>query len=470
MMADEVYRLNKKKQINIENKRLTIILCFFGLIIFSLISLLINNLVALTWISFIQLLFGIFLLKYKNGSIFSFSVIFYVLCYLFHCSYYWLLLTQNYMAGNLWVFRTLSTEVQVETLKICIMFFSFFPLGSLLIFRRNNRTHKLFMSFETCANVGNIIMAICIIPRSYVDIQYLMMYLAGGYKNSFNVQFNNYFIVLADLFYLGASLSILGYQRSRAKAKGVLFITVLMVVLGMLSGRRMVKVTYLIVILYLYFKYNSAKSINKTKIVMFAVMAYVFLVIIGTIGDVRTTGELSFNIVMKYLGENFSYKLLVDQLGEFGYAAYSLGACVEYFASETMGYGVNYLTAWLQVLPNIGGIITGLSDELSFVLQLPSVYQKALGGSIIGELYYNFGVFLAIPSFLLGGILTKVTVDLDDSIDNGYISQKGMLSILLFSPTLMWIRSTFNEFPRAVVWYFIIVYMLKIFLRSKNEY
>ena len=432
--------------------------------IFIIISFVDHSLSNLTILSMFVFVWGVRVITKRNDSFLNIVNIFYILCFIFHCSYFILIISNN-VRGNAHVFITLPDQIQINTLKYCIAFFALFPLGTLFSKEKTiDKETQPFLSVEQCSKIGITLMTIALFPRLYVDITTFNAYLQGGYIGVYRVYINNYIMLLANMFYLGSVLSIYGYKKNKSKATMVLVFTMILIFISMMSGRRGTKVAYLVIILYMYFKCVDRKKTNILLTLRNVFIGYTILVIIATFGDTRETGTFTLSNFLSLFVKNFTYELIFDQFGEFGYAAYTLGATIEHIPTQNYGYGLNYIFSWIEILPNIGGFLTGFSDKMSFVFKLPSQYQQALGGSMLGELFYNFGYFSVILAIPLGNIINNISFRIDCAIKNDGLSSVDIICILTAIPMMLWVRSVFNEFPRSIIWFYLIIYAIKSFL------
>ena len=453
---------SKSNQTNIF---LNVFVMFFDFIA----CLLSNNIYFLTLQSLFLVIVGFLTLKKKTKSWFSLPAVFLLLTYFFHCSYFILIISNN-VTGNAHIFITLSDSSQIKVIKYCIMFIVFFVIGCCFFnnSKRALRKEKCFLTLKQCEKIGCTLMLLSFPFRIYVDVMMIKAYLLSGYHDTFDVYISNYIVVLANLFYAGSLLAIIGLHKQK-KVRTILVIFIAVLLFGMVSGRRGIKVVYLVATLFVYFNYVDTKKKTFSTIAKYGILAYIVLAAVATFGDVRETGIFSIAVFLECFLKNVTYKLLLTQMGEFGYAAYTLGASIEHFSMSGYGYGLNYFASWLQIFPNVGGLLTGFSDKLSFVLKLPDVYQRALGGSMLGELFYNFGWLSFTPMLILGNVVMRLSESLKNSVKNDGLSYKGLLCILVLSPLILWIRSSFNEFPRAVVWYFIIIYLLRLYFKEHRK-
>ena len=220
--------VDKCSNLNEGNSSLYQIGYFVSFSILIILTNLNNNLNSLTAINIIIYFIGLFLLNKKNAGFFNIVTIFYTLCYLFHCSYFILIATNN-VCGNAHVFLTLPNKIQIDTLKYCNYFFSLFPCGCLFAKEKakSNNCKRIFLNIEQCGKIGIALMIVSIIPRLYVDISMFVAYLNYGYLGIYRVYINNYIVLFANLFYLGTILAIYGNRKEKNKATTILIVSML---------------------------------------------------------------------------------------------------------------------------------------------------------------------------------------------------------------------------------------------------
>ena len=118
-----------------------------------------------------------------------------------------------------------------------------------------------------------------------------------------------------------------------------------------------------------------------------------------------------------------------------------------------------------MLLPNIGGWLDEVNKGTDFIYMLPSDSQLALGGSYLGELYYNFGTYGKYFTIIIGYLLGLLSRAMDRGIKyrmNFWV----IISILAISPTLLWVRGVFSYFVRTCVYLSILIYII---LRSQKN-
>ena len=445
------------------------VVSLFFAFFFILQSYNLSGLVELTAISAVSFLFWVFLLIKKRGMI-DVAVIFYILCYIFHSSYFLLIATDN-VCGNAYLFIALPDDLQIRTLKYCNYFFNLFPIGSLIVNNKNcYKEGGAFLTIEQCGRLGITLMIITILPRLYVDVSRIYAFLLYGYKGTRALIVNNYIIMLANVFYVGVILALYGCKTTKNnKATFILLVSVLVVFLSMVSGARGTSVAYLVVVLYVYYKCRNVMITSTFSLLRYFVVFYFLLAVIATFGDARESGLISISNYIELFVRNATYKLFIDQLGELGFAAYTLAGSIDFFPNQGFGYGSNYILSWFAVFPNIGDALTGFYEKMSFVVKLPKQYQGILGGSVLGEFFYNFGYFSLIIYPLFGYVVTSISNCVNNAMKGSYLTSKELISILTIMPMLLWIRSCFNEFPRTIVWPLLFVWLVNELFHKKKQ-
>lgn len=455
------YYLNSEAEISLGYVVSVIVGCCILAISYSL-----QDLTDLTMVSVGSFLFWTILLIKKRGVI-DIAVIFYVLCYLFHCSYFFLIATDN-VCGNAHLFITLPENIQIDTLKYCNYFFTLFPMGSLLV--ANSVVYKEgkpFLTIEQCGKVGVAMIIVTLLPRLYVDISKVYAFMLYGYKGTRALVINNYIIVFANMFYVGIILAIYGFRSAKRTQILLLLISFFVILFSMISGARGTAISYLVVILFTYCKSIDMGRNSLFAILRYAVVGYFILALIATFGDARDVGASSISTVLDLFAKNITYKLFLDQLGEFGFTAYTLAASIDFFPKNGFGNGSNYFLSWFAVSPNIGDFLTGFYEKMAFAVKLPRKYQGILGGSVLGEFFYNFG-YISLAIFpLFGCFIAKISNCVSDAMKSNWLTSKNLLFILALMPMTLWVRSYFTEFPRTVVWSFLFVMATKEFLYKK---
>ncbi len=229
-------------------------------------------------------------------------------------------------------------------------------------------------------------MAVCFLPRIYVDAVWFRAYQSGGYLATFNTNLSGIIQTVSDGFYTGAVFFLLGYKEKKKLCTAVLILVMFYSAAAMSSGRRQEKVGHILVILFIYFRYVRQKTKRKTLFYYLALacMMYFALVTLASFGDMRLTGGFTLSNFSYYFIQNLTLKMLLDQMMEFGMAGLTLAMSFKAFPLlHPFELGKTYLFSWVTVFPRVGGFLTQLMDSLGFVQYIQKRWMYGLGASCI---------------------------------------------------------------------------------------
>lgn len=445
----------KKRDFHITHSVLFVLFSLM-LIIFSFCLVKTGN--TIYAISIIAFCGSFFFLKNTGSKILSFPVFMLVLIFVFHCSYYVLWLFQ-YKIPDV-VVGYISDEMWIEACKFSIVFMLVYSFGI-----GTSRKKKNFVlcsrsiSNKRIRRVGVMMTWFFLLPRVFVDISLLAAFLRGGYASTFSAVTSGIMEVLAEGFYFGIIFSIVGYRDNHTICRRLLLFATLVSIIGMLSGRRLEKVVFLITIALIYFKFvnRSRATGNSLRKIGIILACYIFVAFVMTLTDFRSGAIFSVGTFMNLFLRNVTYKMILEIMVEFGYTSYTLAATIATFPNTGTGFGLNYVTSLVQIIPNIGGIYSSLIKDMCFVNMIPSTYQYWLGGSLLGELFYNFGYFSIPLMFVLGRLTGDISHNVESALCENCFSIMDIASIILIPLFFIWVRGDFTYIPRPLVWYVIII-------------
>ena len=202
----------------------------------------------------------------------------------------------------------------------------------------------------------------------------------------------------------------------------------------------------MLVVLSLVAFYNNVFKFSRWKIVLLTVFAYLGVVVLNTVADVRMQG-------MQIFGSSFLNNLggfaLLDILQEMGSSIYTPYLCVLQRGNEYQtAWGRTYIYSLITIMPNLNGVFTEYINASSFVKALDGV---ALGGSFIGETFFNFGYLGIIVTFLIGIVVYKLDLWFKLSVIKGNAINIAFC-IPIICTCLWWVRDASNGFVREIVW------------------
>ena len=125
------------------------------------------------------------------------------------------------------------------------------------------------------------------------------------------------------------------------------------------------------------------------------------------------------------------------------------------------GYGVGYASGFLNIFPNVNGFIDSYRDSMVYVSNFPVQYQQYMGGSYIGELYFNFGYFSVIFAILIG-IFIGFICNMVSNKNNYDKSLSYIICLIIYTNMLWWIRDYFSGMIREIIWSAIIIIILNV--------
>ncbi len=311
---------------------------------------------------------------------------------------------------------------------------------------------------------GKILVLIGVIPRLYIDILSLVGARANGYEGVYSIYFPQ--AIQSIAFFFDAGLFFLLYaQMDRRKQKFYLVAVIVYKCIMMSTGARQDKVAFLLVWLYVYF--FIINKITVKKLALLVVVCIAGFMFVSAIGTIRVNDTVSLSQTLSLLQSGTMNNVIGGALGEFGSAFDTLEVAIKYTPSEIpFGWGKSYVAGLLSIIPLLVNQIPSLAKAVIFVNQLPKHVTFALGGSFLGELFYNFSWFGIIGSSVVGAFITKLhngIVD-DSSCDIFY---KAWYSILA-TAMILFVRGYFTDMMQKLVWTYIAIYIIRMYLAKRE--
>ncbi len=311
---------------------------------------------------------------------------------------------------------------------------------------------------------GKILVLIGVIPRLYIDILSLVGARANGYEGVYSIYFPQ--AIQSIAFFFDAGLFFLLYaQTDRRKQKFYLVAVIVYKCIMMSTGARQDKVAFLLVWLYVYF--FIINKITVKKLALLVVVCIAGFMFVSAIGTIRVNDTVSLSQTLSLLQSGTMNNVIGGALGEFGSAFDTLEVAIKYTPSEIpFGWGKSYVAGLLSIIPLLVNQIPSLAKAVIFVNQLPKHVTFALGGSFLGELFYNFSWFGIIGSSVVGAFITKLhngIVD-DSSCDIFY---KAWYSILA-TAMILFVRGYFTDMMQKLVWTYIAIYIIRMYLAKRK--
>lgn len=312
---------------------------------------------------------------------------------------------------------------------------------------------------------GIVLICIGILPRLYIDILSLIGANANGYEGVYSIYFPQAIQSLA--FFFDAGLFFLLFGKKNTKYASLLFWgTILYKCLVMTSGGRQEKVAFLLIWIYVY--YFVINKISVKKIFFLGIFCVAGFWFVSAIGIVRTENTTGISQTIELLQSGTMNNVFGSALGEFGSAFVTLEVAYKYVPLKiSYGYGRTFLAGCLSVVPLLIKRIPWLSETVIFLTQLPKNITFAMGGSYLGELYYNFSWFGILGSAVLGAFIIK--------LHNGIVNNKKSNDLykawcaILSTAMMLYVRGYFTDMMQKLVWTYLGIYLIYLYMVKKSS-
>lgn len=290
-------------------------------------------------------------------------------------------------------------------------------------------------------------------------VQAIKVFTNGVYEDSFDAVGDGSGITsfFSNFAYAGVACLITYYSREKnSKVKAKLLWLVAAVILFaniMFTGGRGTKLLMFIA-LSLVAYYNKLFELSLGRVIFLIVLGYLAIVTLNTIADVRSVGMAQFfSVFMK----NLQGRSLLELIQETGGTIYTPYLCfVQKGSVYNTAFGGTYLASLIAILPNINGVFTNIINNASFVKSLEG---SALGGSFIGEAYFNFGYFGIFVMIIIGIFICKSDEAFRNSLFNGKVTTLALLLPVVCS-IMWWTRDASTAFVRLFIWGYIIIFVI----------
>lgn len=409
----------------------------------------------------------------------SFFTIFLVLLYFFHFGQlFCMAIVDDSMFSVANMFRTQMGDINItnKTIMVSAMSINGVFLGGLFSHKFPNEIYSDrtideefdSLSFKICFQFAKVAFWISLPLRLYIDMRQFIGAVVAGYSATADFTVSGIVSCIAGFWYVSVALLAICIQNKKTRKivtnifLGYMFITML---IGA-RGHQLVNIIGIILVLY----YANETKIKLSSIIKYAVLGFAILTLINMI--LMTRGESisylfnNFGLVMTAAVKN---NVVIQTLTE-------LGATIRtpYLVIRGKGnlfspfFGETIFRSLLACIPGIDAIIPNTQSAI-FSRTLNSAYHiTGLGGSFVGEMYYDFGNLYWVFSILVGFIHCNLSNRIITSL-----KQKNLREICLYLPFLMyslwWVRDTFCGLARSVVWLLLLYYIVRgVCLRNKS--
>lgn len=445
-----------------------ILLCIFFIDKFNLITIL----------SLLEIIMSIVIIFLYKKDLMLVGVIFLVLTYLFHFGQS---LISTFSFNDKYAYKSVLSQVDKSiyiNAEIFAMLCIFaITIGYLFSNRNTNLENKKSIleydlnEMTAIKNISIIVLIVSLIPMMYLDITKIITLSHGGYEmtyETYGTGFGKYMYLIGQFGRPAITVLLFSLCNNKKLARKVFIYSTLYYIIMMLSGDRGTFMIYIISNVFVYFKF--CKRLSVRTLLIFLILFYFLFGFISAISIFRYTDFSVESFVDAFIRRKDD-GVLYSILREFGGTMLSLTHSLKYIPSYSdYNYGMTYLLGWLNVLPYLPEEIVKLCNtSFTFVKAFPTSAADflSLGGSFLGELYFNFGWFGCLFSLIIGAFIGRLDICLN-SVHN---PRKIAFYIVLLPMLLLWVRDFFPGLLFKTFWLSILIFHYKkTGVRNKCEY
>jgi len=421
----------------------------------------------LFWILLAHIISTFFCFKLIGIRLFSISGFFITLSYVFHFGQVLVKGISSTYEFSFDVSSFISQEVYMESILFSLTIISLVSLGMMIakLQGKNNKgaekkIHIISMSSRSILVIGWILFLVTFPFEFYYSFSELMIARQLGYGGVLEVESSGILSQFARFHLIGIGLLIMGYSHRPVKSIFVLSMYSVYSVIFMLSGSRIYQVLSILVLTFIMFKSTKIKFSLKTCLVL-SLPTFFFIVLLNTIAEIRLEGFSSINDFVDVYKFNLINNPFLDILEEFGGTIYTL--CLTVIKVPSMvdySHGLQFITGFLTVLPNINGIFTEINQTTIFSNYLNT---RAIGGSYIAELYYSFKYTSFIATLLIGYLIQLFSYYFEYHLERKDFMKAAYFILPTFA-LLLWVRGYYVGILRNSIWATIFIYFIQTFL------
>ncbi|MTM76073.1 O-antigen polysaccharide polymerase Wzy, partial [Turicibacter sanguinis] len=407
-------------------------------------------------------------LKFEFNSI---SFIFITLSYIFHFGQ---LIVKNINRDHLLIFdvsTVVPLDIFIKSNIFSLFILSAVSVGCMCAKKTNYQLRKQTNNKKKISNKKIILLGIIILLTSFpldifFTIKKILVANQSGYLDVLGVESSGILSQFARFHLIGVALIIMGFSDRPKKSIFIFILYAIYSLVVMMTGSRIYPVVSLLILGLILLK-SINKKLSIKVILILSIPAFLLITVLNIIADFRNIGIINMQTIISIFGEYLQDNPLFGVLEEFGATMYTVCLTIMKVPNEIdFSRGIQFLTSFASVFPNINGIFSEINYESNFVLHLKT---QAIGGSYIAEIFYSFEYFTYLFAIGIGIFIQKVSDKLDiylcqkDYINVGYL-------ILPIFTLIIWIRGSYMFVLRNSIWAAIYLFILTmIVLKSKKN-
>ena len=426
------------------------------------------NIILLAWY--------IYSWKISGNEIFSPYILFIIFTYIFHFGQIILhsiglgaYVIDSKIRAN--VIEIVPERIVLKSILFCTISIFMFHSGALLYAIKQKRypikenaavqKYEESRQFLLTRGMGILMLIISIYPMIKFDGSYIRAALTGGYTAVYQLDINSGLWDDLSRMYKPSILFLLVSLKKKPTLARILVVINILYSLVKLSivGQRGYEMIFIVVLVWLYIKLFS--KLDFKRFLTLSVFGMIVTSILSLAVAYRdSTNRFDVNDVIDYL---LNRNPILQSISEFGGTLYTVELYIDLIPRTLdFGFGSSYLFSLLTLLPNINGILSD-AVKLASPNYLLSLKVTGIGGSYIGEFYYNFGVYGVILGLAFGYLFAYFSSRTQRAFNQNKFfviaASATFLNIVLWT-----IRDSFTAIPRNLLFQLVIPYVLFILL------
>lgn len=404
---------------------------------------------------------------YKINKKLSYAVIFVCVLFLFHFGQLMLFTYFQNIYPHIRFLLLLDDKEAVYGFKMMNIAFSAICIGTLVkensMKEYENHTHRMWNNNVNWERVAKNILYATFFVKLALDLSTLFITITAGgvVARAWVNSFPNILLYYGKISLVGFAILIMVNKYNPSRQKNIFLFIEAYILTMMMSGIRSENVGYLVVFLFIYLASRS-EPIKLKNILVYGIGGFFALTFVVAVGQFRTASSRSlqsfFEIFQSAYSEENVILGLFDTCGDTGYTAQAV--INNWLPHHAPSWGDAYYKGWTSIIPNLVPSVVdfgAITTDSSFPIKLQkygalSHSYENIGGSVIGEIFFNFGILGGvIAAFILGWFI-------------GWVSKKSTLyfktqnyygMILLFPimfASIYWVRDYFGGGFREAVW------------------
>lgn len=421
---------------------------FINLLMYIILLILVNSKILINLIAFfsiIQMIISFIYLSKKSISIFSLAGLFIVFTYIFHFghSYIYLIDSQYSFSISNIIKNDYKNAITALLFTFSLLPFIVYGMGHVNKFIKKRKSYYIPLNKDLYFIMGLLIILICFPIKLYIDVNKIILFFQGGYNLSYAFRLNGILTQIANFHFVGFILLILVFKDNKKISNIITLFLIVYQCITMLTGNRGIQLISIIFTLYIYYKF--IRNPNKYDIIFLTIAIFFGMKFLSVMSMQRGDG---FNTLSDLISMVFSFdtEILFSIFDEFGYTLQTL--VLEFRNNINHTFGLTYIYSLFTVLPNIGSFLNDITYNACYVNALN---YPQIGGSYIGELYFNFGYLSFFFSIILGFAIGLVSQKLEEYINNNKLLHTSIILMPCIS-ILWWVRNYFKDMPREFIW------------------